>query len=165
MLSFPGKKEIIIFMAYAQENASDAQRILLALKILSRLPKVSYYDINISAGTEWQQEEHSRLHTADIILLLVSWHFLTSDYCTSKQLGQAIQRHNERKARVIPIILHTCPWQNSPLHVLTPLPKNGKPMKHWKSWDQALTDIYEGIKKVIDELQNPSVPQGNSDIV
>ena len=152
-------------MAYAQENASDAQRIQLALKILSRLPKVAYYDINISAGTEWQQEEHSRLHTADIILLLVSWHFLTSDYCTSEQLAQAIQRHNEKKARVIPVILDVCPWQDSQLRVLAPLPTNGKPAKHWKSWDQALTDIYEGLKRVIDELQNPSVPQDNSDII
>ncbi len=165
MLSFPGKKEIIIFMAYAQENATDAQKIQLALTILSRLPKVSYYDINISAGIEWQREEQSRLHTADIILLLVSWHFLTSDYCISKQLAQAIQRHNERKARVIPVILDACPWRDSQLYALTPLPKNGKPMKQWKSWDQALADIYAGIKKVIDELQNPSLPQGNSDIV
>src|SRR5579883_2727849 len=125
MLSFPGKKEIIIFMAYAQENASDAQKIQPALIILGRLPKVSCYDINISAGTEWQREEQARLHTADIILLLVSWHFLTSDYCISKQLAQAIQRHNERKARVIPIILNTGAGGGTPFYPLPRLLRNG----------------------------------------
>jgi len=66
---------------------------------------------------------------------------------------------------VIPIILDTCPWRDTPLYPLTPLPKNGKPMKQWKSWDQALADVYAGVKKVIDELQNPSLPQDNSDII
>lgn len=155
MLSFRGKKEIIIFAAYAKEDKVSVKKFLPVLKMLSRLEKITCYDRDISPGREWRQEEHERLQEADIILLLVSWKFLESDYCYGEQLGQAIERHNSGQARVIPVVLHACPWQDSPLKVLVPLPEDGKPINSWPSWPEALTNIYDGIKEVIEELQNP----------
>lgn len=161
MLPFPLQKEIRIFAAYAKKDKKSVERFKLVLSLVSKLPKVSCYDIDVSPGKEWEQEELEHLLAADIILLLVSLQFLTSNYYID-QLEQAIERHKQKQARVIPIILRTCPWEDSncPLHVLVPLPEDGKPINKWASPDDALTNIYYGIKKVIEELQN--APSSNT---
>lgn len=158
MLPFPVKKEIRIFAAYAKKDKRAMENFKLVLKMLAKLPKVTCNELDVSPGKEWQQVELENLLEADVILLLVSWNFLTSNYY-SKQLGQAIERHKEKKARVIPVILENCPWRDSPLRGLVPLPEDGKPITKWLSRPDALMDIYEGIKKVIDELQNPPTPK------
>lgn len=153
MLPFPLKKEILIFAAYAKEDKNPVAKLKMLLKMVSRLEKVTCYDRDISPGSEWQQEELQRLQAADILLLLVRWNFLGSDYSSSEQLGQAMKRHEAKLARVLLILLHACPWKESPLRVLKALPEDDKPLNKWPSWPDGLNNIYEGVKKVIEELQ------------
>lgn len=157
LTSFPIEKEIKIYMAYARSNDDEefVRQFKKMLKQLGRLPKVTCFDIGISAGTEWRKKKQGQLETADIILLLVSWTFLDSDYCVSTELGQAIESHKSGRSRVIPIILQKCPWEDTQLNDLEPLPKDGPPFEEWPSWAQALNNTYEGIKQVIKELQSP----------
>jgi hypothetical protein len=43
--------------------------------------------------------------TADILLLLISADFIASDYCYSVEMREALKRHKNGEARVIPILL------------------------------------------------------------
>jgi len=157
MRSLPVQKEINIYMAYARssDDKEFVEKFKKMLKQLGRLHKVTCFDIDISAGTDWKKKKQGQLETADIILLLVSWNFLYSDYCVSTELKQAIDKHKVGESRVIPVILQQCPWEDTQLNDLEPLPKDGPPFEEWSSWAQALHNIYEGIKQVIKELQNP----------
>jgi|SRR6266487_5312137 len=109
----------------------------------------------ISAGTEWEPEIVRQLETSDIILLLVSAAFMNSEYCYGKELQRAIQRHERREARVIPIILSPVDWKIPPLNKLQALPTDGKPITGagWHSVDEALLNVVKGIRNVIKDLQ------------
>ena len=94
----------------------------------------------------------AHLHTAQIILLLVSADFLASDYCYDTEMQQAMTRHATGEARVIPIILRPVDWHSAPFGALQALPKDGLPVTDWSKPDNAFLDITRGIRAVAKEL-------------
>ncbi|MHC5720697.1 MAG: TIR domain-containing protein, partial [Nostoc sp.] len=93
-----------------------------------------------------------QLNLAQIILLLISADFMASDFCWSVELERAMERHEAREARVIPIILREVDWQSAIFSKLVALPTNAKPVTRWANQDQAFTDITKGIRRVVEEL-------------
>src|SRR5690348_1868939 len=99
-------RAIKIFYSYAHEDEMLCRQLKIHLNAIKQQSSVSErYDRDISAGKEWMREIDIHLNTADIILLLISPDFLNSDYCNSREMKRALERHEAREARVIPIIL------------------------------------------------------------
>jgi hypothetical protein len=146
---------IEIFFSYSHKD----EIYLEALKSqLSPLQKKNHIDImwhdrNISAGREWEREIDYHLSTAHIILLLVSSDFVFSNYCSGIEMQRALDRHERGEARVIPIILRPCLWQDTPLAKLQPLPKEGKAVSDWPNFDAALFAVAQGMREVIEEIR------------
>ena len=113
-----------------------------------------WHDRDISAGTEWEEEIMEHLDTAQIILLLVSPDFMASRYCYSVEMKRALERH-EHKARVIPVILRHIYWQGAPFGKLQALPTDAIPVKSWTDQDEALYNVTEGIRKLVEMLTFP----------
>ena len=144
---------IEVFFSYAHEDEDLRNELAKHLKLLERQKVIkSWYDRDISAGNEWKSEIEKQLNSAQIILLLISSDFLASDFCWSVELEQAMQRHEAREARVIPIILREVDWHNAPFGKLHALPKNAEPVTNWANRDQAFADIARGISRVVKEL-------------
>jgi len=148
---------IEIFCCYAHNDAPLLESLKAHLSLLQRQGLISLWsDTNISPGSEWEKEVQKHLNTAHIILLLVSSDFMASDYCYSKEMMQAIARHDRGEARVIPIILRPVFWQGAPFGKLQALPTGAKPVisPSWHSQDEALLDVVKGIGEAIKSLQN-----------
>jgi TIR domain len=110
--------------------------------------------INIETGTfEIDASEIVALERADIILLLISSDFIASNYCYEKEMKRALERHNAKEARVIPVIVRDCDWDIEPLRKLQALPKAGKAVKLWPDKDTAWKNVAEGISRVIGEMK------------
>src|SRR6266581_6189960 len=127
-----------IFCCYAHEDEALLKKLKTQLRPLQRQGLVDvWYDRDISAGTEWEQEIKEQLNSAQIILLLVSPDFIASDYVNDVELKRAIERHNSGEAHVIPIILRSVYWQVDPLRKLQALPKDAKPIlgSSWHNLD------------------------------
>ena len=151
----PGENAIEIFYSYAHEDEALRKELEKHLTSLQRQGIIAgWHDRLISAGTEWEHEIDSHLNTAGIILLLISSSFIASKYCYSIEMKRALERHEAREARVIPIILRPVYWKNMPFGKLQVLPTEGKPVdsSHWHNHDEAFANIVEGIHKVIEEL-------------
>jgi TIR domain len=152
-----------IFFSYAHEDEELLHKLMSHLKPLqlSGLVDQFWYDREISAGSEWEPEIVKQLNDANIILLLVSSAFMASDYCFSKELRYAIERHERQEVRVIPVILSPVYWQVNPLSKLNALPKDGKAITGpgWHSVDEALLNVVEGISKTIKGMQKKHVPK------
>lgn len=108
-------------------------------------------DIDINPGKEWGQEINQYLEKAQIILLLISSDFIASKHY-EKEMLQALVRHGQGTARVVPVILRPCTWQESPLGTLQALPKDAKPVSRWGSADEAYTDIAKGVRSIVQEF-------------
>src|SRR5216110_1270600 len=151
---------ITVFCCYTQEDEALLSQLKTHLRLSQRQSPIaaSWYDRDISAGTEWEQEISKHLNTAQIVLLLVSPAFLNSDYCSSMEMKRVIEMHERKEARVIPILLDYVYWQRDPLNKLQFfLPSNGKPVMSasWDSLNEALVNVTEGIHRVIKQLVSP----------
>jgi hypothetical protein len=75
-------------------------------------------------------------------------------------MKRALERHECREARVIPVILRPVDWSESPFGKLQALPTDAKPVtsKSWGSLDEAFMDIAKGIRKEIENLKLQYLP-------
>src|SRR6266516_7737793 len=148
------KRPLKLFYCYAREDKALRDELDIHLSSLKRQNLVtSWYDGEIGPGTEWEKEIDTHLRNADIILLLVTPHFLASDYCYDTEMKHALERHQTGKVRVIPIILRHTFWQDAPFHSLQILPTDAKPVTQWSDRDEAFWDITKGIHKAILDLR------------
>jgi hypothetical protein len=145
---------IEVFVSYA--HADELLRVELGkqLSILKRQGAIrEWHDRMIGAGTEWAGQIDEHLNSADVILLLVSPDFVASDYCYDLEMKRAIERHEAREARVIPVILRpTDAWHEAPFGKLQALPKDGKAVTMWPNQDEAFVDVARGIREAVEKM-------------
>jgi tetratricopeptide (TPR) repeat protein len=125
-------------------------RHLTALKREGLL--TSWYDRQIGAGSEWRGEIDRHLENARIILLLISPHFLASDYCVNVEMRRAMERHETGQAVVIPIFLSPSAWRGMPFGELQGLPRGAKPVTRWADRNRALANVADGLRDTIKHL-------------
>jgi WD40 repeat protein/Flp pilus assembly protein TadD len=143
-----------ILCCYAREDQQMLEHLKKHLMPLQRLGMIQIWsDTNLNAGQEWEKELHQHLDSADIILLLISPDFISSEYCYSTEMVRAIERHDQGSAHVIPILLRSTFWRNSPFAKLQMLPTNAKPVKGWSDHDDAFHDITIHVNQIVTQLQ------------
>jgi tetratricopeptide (TPR) repeat protein len=149
-----------VFYAYSHRDERLRNRLASHLSILRRNSVITdWHDRRIGAGMEWKGQIDEHLNTAHIILLLVSADFLASDYCYDIEMKRAMERHELREARVIPIILRAVDnWQATAFGKLQALPTDGKPITSWPNRDEAFVDVARGIRVAVAELAPSTVP-------
>jgi tetratricopeptide (TPR) repeat protein len=143
-----------IFYCYAHEDKALRDELELHLGVLKRLGLITtWYDREILPGVEWAREIDTHLNTSDIVLLLVSPNFISSDYCYCIEMHQAIERHKSGETVVIPIILRPVTWEETPIGELQALPSDKKPITRWPDRDEAFYDVVKGVREVATRLQ------------
>ena len=142
-----------IFYSYSHRDEYLRKELDIHLTILKRLGIIeTWHDRKIIPGEDWKQKIDSNLLEADIVLLLISCYFLASDYCYEKEMNISLQRHEKGFARVIPIFLRPCYWQDTPFSRLQCLPENAKPVTSWDDPHEAWTEIAKNIKDVAEKV-------------
>ncbi len=146
-----------LFYSYAHKDEKLRNELNKHLYNLKRQGLiVDWYDRDISAGTDWEQEIDSHLNTAQMILLLISPDFMASEYCFSIEMKRALERHETEEARVIPIILKSVDWSGAPFCKLQVLPRNRRPVTLWKDRNAAFYEIANDIRETLKELRKSS---------
>jgi hypothetical protein len=151
-----------IFFSYCHRDEELRNELEKHLSILKRQGQIeAWHDRKIEPGTEIDSEIDKHLESANLILLLISPDFLSSDYCYEKEMTRALERHEDGKAKVIPIILEFCDWHPAPFGKLNALPKDGKPIRQYTNPNEAFTEITEEIRKLVSS-NPPKVSSGDS---
>lgn len=144
---------IRVFFSYAHEDEEYRDQLEIHLSMLRRQGIIeSWHDRRIEAGKDIHGEISEHLESAHVILLLVSPYFLASDYCYDVELAHALERHEEGRARVIPVIIHPCDWKNSAFGQLRATPPDGKPISKFANFHDAYLMVVEDIRRVANEL-------------
>lgn len=147
---------VTVFLAYAQKDEELRDRLdehLGSLKQLGRIHEL--YDRRVEAGEEWSLAVEERFNQAQVIILLISSDFLTSE---TSDLERAMARHKSGDARVIPVLVRpVAEWQQHPFGKLEVLPKSKRPVTMWTNPDAAWVDVVEGIGAAIQSVAK--VPQ------
>src|SRR5206468_1074670 len=101
-----------LFFSYSHHDEALRDELEVHLSALKREGLIRpWHDRKIGPGKEWAGQIDERLKTADVILLLVSPHFVASDYCWDVEVSLAMKRHEEGTGLVIPVILRPADWK------------------------------------------------------
>ena len=137
-----GDSSVTLFISYAHADEGLKLQLEKHLTPLRRNGVIEKWsDHQIQPGQNWAQEIDRNLKTADIILLLVSPDLLFSDYCTGVELKEAMRRHDNGEAIVVPVILKSCKWDLMEFGKLQAVPKDGRAVATWPDKDEAFTDV------------------------
>jgi hypothetical protein len=167
----PEGEKVRVFHSYSHKDERLRNEIDEHLAVLKHEGLIEpWHDRRIGAGTEWKDQIDDNLERAHLVLLLVSSHFLASNYCYDVEMKRALERHDAGQVRVIPIILRPCDWEKSPFGRLQAIPTDGKAITDWHNRDKALAEVARTIRQVVEQLRNaapnisdqPDAHQGNA---
>lgn len=141
-----------IFYSYADEDEEFRQILERHLSVMRQQGMiVEWHRHKIVPGTHRAESRNEHFAKATIILLLISPDFFASeDHWTEMQ--QALERDVAGDARVIPILSHPSDWLYTPIARLQCLPRNKKPVSLWENHNEALLEITQGIRSVVEEI-------------
>ena len=145
---------INIFIAYSEKD-HDYLNILDSHFSVLRDPQLKlWWKDLVEFGTDKEKAIQQQLDSADIILLLLSADFFKSDHIDKLELKQALLKHKDGSARVIPVILRSCGWMlNESIGNLKPLPGDGKPAAQWESIDEAFTNVVINVQNTVVKIR------------
>jgi hypothetical protein len=145
---------VTVFVSYAREDDELRKRLYDHLGALRAMDEIKdWYDGEIVAGTDWAAEVRDQMASAEIILLLITPAFLGSDFIGRVELVAALERHRQRTARVIPVIMKSVYWQSTSLGPLQALPQHAKPAVTWDDQDAAMADIARGVDRAVRDVR------------
>lgn len=150
---------MLVFFSYSHKDDRYRQELqvhLTALQRQMRGDKLLWDDRKILPGRNWQEEIEDKLDSADIVILLVSPHFIASDYCYTLEMERALERHTSGMVHVVPVIVRPCDWKHTPLGALQALPEDGHPITTARNRDSAWNEVVEGIRRLIESQRLPS---------
>jgi hypothetical protein len=117
------------------------------------------YNQEILPGTPKEDLINSYLNVADIILLLISKHFYSSDLCIGV-MERALEQYKMGKVQIIPVLLSPYFYQGTPIEKLQWLPNGKSEIKaitQWKDRQEAYVNIISGIWSVILALREREI--------
>jgi len=139
-----------LFFSYCHADEALRNELQKHLEMLRRSGTIeTWHDRMILAGDSFDGAIDQNIEDADVILLLVSSDFLASDYCYGVEVHRAMERHNDKTARVIPVILRPCDWHDAPFGEILATPTDGRPITVWPNQDQALLDVVQQIRNAL----------------
>lgn len=108
--------------------------------------EIDWDEGDIGAGKEKRTAILEHLQKAEIILLLISSDYLyalKNNQLIELEMRRAVQKHHHGEARVIPVVLRECIWEDKPLLAdLQALPqKDGQPIKPIGGWSSYKRDV------------------------
>jgi hypothetical protein len=117
--------------------------------------KIHWQDGQIMAGLEWETEIVHRLNHSHVILLFVNAEYLASYTSNELEMKVAMERHQLKQARVIPLIIGSCSWKDHDLRKLQYLPRDGKSLDLLTAPRRgaAFQEIVQEMKKSINVLR------------
>lgn len=153
---------IDVFFSYAHEDEALMNDVRRQLVVFDRQDIIrKWHDRQISPGTEWRGQIDSRLQHSHLILLFISPHFFESDYCYDVEMTEAMRRHQQGIARVIPVILRPCLWETAPFAQLQALPTDGRAVTLWENRDEACRNVAQGVMHAVSQLKGEAMISGD----
>ena len=140
----------LAFFSYSKQDAHYLNVFQKHLRPLERSHKIRLWDDRkIRPEEEWDAEIKHALATADIIFLLLSPDFLDTNYIVETEVTGAMARHESGEAKIIPIKIRPCSWEDTPFSKLQGLPRKDKVISTAPDHDTVWLEVLAEIKQEI----------------
>ena len=155
-----------VFISYSHKDEAWKDRLVSHLGVLQHEGLLDLWDDRrIGAGEDWEKEIEEAMAKANVAILMVSRHFLTSNFILEEEVPRLMERRKEEGVRIFPIIAEPCAWKQVKwLSRMNLRPKDGKPLsggnKH--QIDTDLVAIAEEVAAIIKRVPEDSSDKGHA---
>lgn len=141
-----------VFLLYHQndEDAKDALERGFSQMVSNGEIRIHYPEA-FMAGTD-QSDIEKTFQKSDIILTILSAHFLADPDLSGRWLQQADQLEKDGKAVLRPVIARPCDWKANPiLRTRSAFPENGEALSSsfWANAEDAYFNLVQSFKKLL----------------
>ena len=145
------REPLKVFISYSHKDKRLKDKLITHLNALVRQKYISlWYDNMILPGKGIDKEIRESLRNSQIVLLLLSADYLTSNYCYQEEMEEAMILRKEGKLVIIPIMLRDVDLTGTPIDNIKSLPEDRKAVTQFRNEDVALKNVAEGIRKVVE---------------
>ncbi|MEM8951821.1 MAG: toll/interleukin-1 receptor domain-containing protein [Pseudomonadota bacterium] len=107
-----GEEKPLIFISYSHRDREAKEFVDDHLGVLHNLGKAEVWeDDQIAIGDDWYEAIKERLEACSVAVLLVSNHFLKSEFCIREEVKTLLQERRRRGMMIAPILLRPCAWR------------------------------------------------------
>lgn len=139
------------FFSYSKADKDLLEEFKKQLNPLVSAKVIQYWDDSkILPGEEWDPAIQTALREAEIIFLLLSPDFLSTNYILEKEISVAMQRHEAKEAIVIPIQVRKVHWDLMPFGKNQGLPRKGVWVDDAVKKDAVWFDIVKEIRTLLE---------------
>ena len=143
-------EKVKVFLSYSNKDHEFREELKKHFSGLTKLNVIKlWYDGLIQPGEPWDATIKRNLEEADYILFLISADFMNSDYINDVEIKRAIERHDRKQVKIIPIIVRPCDHASLPINQLQALPKGAIPISTWPNRDEAYLNIVLEFKRIL----------------
>jgi hypothetical protein len=141
-------QKVEIYISYVSQDEKMKRRLAAHLEV-RKYPglEIHWNDGVVPGGERKEKEIENRLAKAHVVLLLVSVDYLYSIQKQNIEVERAVERDESGDARVIPILLRPCSWQDAPFSDLQVLPRDGMPL--YGQREQAYLDVAKEVEEAV----------------
>lgn len=98
---------VTIFVSYSHVDRGSLQELMVHLLPVENKGQVRVWtDTTIEAGEKWRDEIDKSLQRSDIAILLVSPHFMASDFIMNEEVPTILDKAHQEGALVLPLIVN-----------------------------------------------------------
>jgi hypothetical protein len=103
-----------VFISYAHEDKKWLDRLWVHLKPLARDGAFDVWaDTRIKVGQSWRSEIQEAIKSANVAVLLISEHFLASDFIAQDELSPLLQAATSQRVTILSVILRPCRFEQT----------------------------------------------------
>ena len=144
-----------LFISYCHADSAheiEARKTLKPLVIDRRIRLHS--DQDLLAGQRIRKTNDKKLLHSHIVLFLLTRDFISSLECQREWQLAKDRKDLDIERKRIPILISDCPWRDLLKgEDLLVIPKDATPLLSYHNQDEAWTEVYEKIKKVISDIE------------
>ena len=153
-----------VFISYSHKDERWKNRLMGHLGVLAKQNLLELWDDRrINAGQDWYQEIQNAMDAARVAILLISAHFLTSDFILREEVQRLLVRKEKEGMSIFPIVVAPCDWEAVPWLCRMQLrPVDGRPLSRGRAHqiDSELASIAKEIRSHLNDPVNPPRSEG-----
>jgi tetratricopeptide (TPR) repeat protein len=156
-----------IFISYSHKDKDWKDQFLSQLGVFVKQDLLNVWeDRRIGAGEDWYEKIQESMKSATVAVLLISQHFLTSDFILREEVTSLLRRRDEKGLVIFPVLIRACNWQVVDwLSRMQVRPTDARPVASYKGnqRDEVLAEIALEVYHKFKEIGGADEGRKNSE--